>query len=122
MACTLCVAQKTKEKMSQLRCPKCKAMHFNVQATDLQRATGEVECSNCGHILKLFSPAKPPTSRLETDGRSAAKVTLALPVENNSTGAMCVRCAKDFADCDCKQSSAYFSRGRGISSKTGKST
>jgi hypothetical protein len=81
-------------------------MHFNVQATDLQRATGEVECSNCGHILKLFSPAKPLTSRLATDGRSAAKVTLALPV--NYSGTMCVRCAKANDDCECKQSAAYF--------------
>lgn len=41
--------------MSQLRCPKCKAMHFNVQASDLQRATGIIECSNCGHSLKFSS-------------------------------------------------------------------
>lgn len=85
-------AEKAGEKMSQLRCPKCKAMHFNVQATDLQRATGEVECSNCGHILKLFLPARPLTSRSETGGRSASEV--AFPALAFSSGTMCVRCAK----------------------------
>lgn len=70
--------------MSQLRCPKCKAMHFNVQASDLQRATGIIECSNCGLSLKFSSPEKLLTSRLETDGRGASKGASASPVMLNA--------------------------------------
>jgi len=41
------------ETLAQLRCPKCRAMHFNVHASDLAKGNGEVTCSNCGHVRTL---------------------------------------------------------------------
>jgi len=40
----------------QLRCPKCGAMRFNVDASDLARVNGRVTCSHCGQerVVKEF--------------------------------------------------------------------
>ena len=46
----------------QLRCPKCGAMRFNVDVSDLIRDNGVVTCSNCGHtrVIKEFKHHENP--------------------------------------------------------------
>jgi predicted Zn finger-like uncharacterized protein len=75
------------ETLAQLRCPKCRAMLYNVHASDLAKGNGEVTCSNCGHVrvIKTFSTAKLLTSPSQVGGRGKRVICAASPPGDSQT-------------------------------------